>query len=1340
MRCEIHARSRVVATALVLLLAVASAVPASAAWFGVDGAPVAAPTVEVVNLDPGRSRVEVTLAGVEISPVVIDGRDHVRVTLPGHGPILDRGAPQVPFIAISLIVPAEGSSAIRILSAEYEEIAGRPVEPSKGSILRTVDPKTVPYTFGPAYRGGVFPAEVAELSRPYIVRDHRGVNLRIHPVQWDADRGVLRVLARLTLEVTTSGRGGVNPARRTTGAIPTVFAALYAQQFANLDAAVKDAGSTSEGRMLIVCHDPFVAAMQPFIAWKIERGIPTELITTSSVGGSIAGIQAAIDARYQEPEGLAYVILVGDGAEVPHYVRASDGANDDTRYVRLAGDDVYPDALISRISAQTPDQVATQVAKFVAYERDVAGVGDWAHRAVGIASDEDGDSGIYDYERMDQLRDRLLSYEFSDVDRIYQNLGGGTTDIAAAVDAGRSLINYMGHGSGLAWGSVYFNTTHVHELTNTAWPWVIDVSCFNGGISTLGESLAEAWLRAGSKGDPHGAVGMYSASGSIPWVEPTVMQHEAVAVLAAETSHVIGVIAHAGIMEVLDRYGEEGVGLLLVEHYNLFGDCSLMVRTASPNLMTVAHQPVVPILTPSMVVETGAPGVTVTVSSGGVIHGSAIANSQGRADVVFTNAIDAVGTVTLTVFGFNQQTYQASLPVLDPASVTVDPPAVVVGMTTEVTITATDPESGSGLEGVLVRLDGFGFTSADAPADTAGRITVDVTPAYGEVLQVRGRAAGESYDLFVVDLPVTGAVPLDDPVVTAAVPDIGLVGALTPGREGTVSAATAGSGFTLFIRGDGLDLSQTTVDNSLSLTVTPGELSPVIATIGRPGYELFQQDIAVITAMGTLAGTVVDTAGGGAPLTGAGVAGRPVGADPGDPPAFTAVTDSTGSFAPTDPMPVGDYVIEVTRFGYAVHQETVFLLHGANTRAFGLTAASTGAITGSVIATKDGAPLDGTVAIHRADTDELIVSVATDPVTGEYNAGPVPFFDYRVEARSFRHVPASVPLTVNAPAHTVDFSLEVAPGEMLVLADGDPEELVADLEALVYNVTVEMAAASDPAGWDVYDLVIYAAGDNAAPLVDADLRASLIAHEQAGGRLLLEGGDVAFTAMGDPGFPTLAADVLHVAGWHGDAGGELAVAAAGHPVMLAPNIVVGPIDIAFFDWSVADRVSVTADAELVGAWTNFTDQASVICHDDDPAMQGGQIVFFTFAYGSAGAGRRELLENAVVWLLGADPHPLAAQDTDLPAQVVLVGNHPNPFNPSTVIRFALPAAEDVDLAVFDLAGRRVRTLVQQTMPAGRHEIVWRGCDDADRPLASGVYVTRLAAGTERRVTKMTLLK
>lgn len=97
-------------------------------------------------------------------------------------------------------------------------------------------------------------------------------------------------------------------------------------------------------------------------------------------------------------------------------------------------------------------------------------------------------------------------------------------------------------------------------------------------------------------------------------------------------------------------------------------------------------------------------------------------------------------------------------------------------------------------------------------------------------------------------------------------------------------------------------------------------------------------------------------------------------------------------------------------------------------------------------------------------------------------------------------------------------------------------------------------------------------------------------------------------------------------------------------------------------------------------------------------------------------------------------------DGALPARLALLANVPNPFNPSTTVAFALPRAAEVDLAVFDPRGRRVRTLVHGPQPAGHRSAIFDGCDDAGRALASGVYHVRLSAEGATRARAITLSK
>jgi hypothetical protein len=89
----------------------------------------------------------------------------------------------------------------------------------------------------------------------------------------------------------------------------------------------------------------------------------------------------------------------------------------------------------------------------------------------------------------------------------------------------------------------------------------------------------------------------------------------------------------------------------------------------------------------------------------------------------------------------------------------------------------------------------------------------------------------------------------------------------------------------------------------------------------------------------------------------------------------------------------------------------------------------------------------------------------------------------------------------------------------------------------------------------------------------------------------------------------------------------------------------------------------------------------------------------------------------------------------------LHANVPNPFNPVTRITFDLPAVQAVDLAIFDVAGRRVRQLLTAAPhPAGPHSLVWDGRDDQGRTVGTGVYFYRIVAGPHVQTKKMLLLK
>lgn len=99
-------------------------------------------------------------------------------------------------------------------------------------------------------------------------------------------------------------------------------------------------------------------------------------------------------------------------------------------------------------------------------------------------------------------------------------------------------------------------------------------------------------------------------------------------------------------------------------------------------------------------------------------------------------------------------------------------------------------------------------------------------------------------------------------------------------------------------------------------------------------------------------------------------------------------------------------------------------------------------------------------------------------------------------------------------------------------------------------------------------------------------------------------------------------------------------------------------------------------------------------------------------------------------------------DNELPraTKPALAGNYPNPFNPVTNIRFVLPAETRATLRIYDITGRLVKTLVDETMPAGEHSAVWRGRNGSGGSVSSGVYMFELRAGETCETGRMLLLK
>jgi hypothetical protein len=603
---------------------------------------------ETVTLHVGTARLE---------PVAIDGQTWAVVRVPRARLMMDRGRPALPFFGGQLLLEPSHSFEVTDVSITTEVFdltamgyAGP--APSKGHFDRSIDPETVPWTFDDKVYGGVqpYPTARVNLADPALAGPLRLQSLRVPAAQWSPVDNTLTVLTSVTATI-HSKTGGMNLRRRPAPKPNVLFEQVARSRALNYQ-PTRD--GLAPGRLLILAHDDLVSAVEPLADWHRLVGYPTLLEPLSTVphaGSSPTAdeIAAYIQSLYDAPEGLAWIILVGDAAEIPFLRGVNENAPCDPCYTKLEGDDNWPDAAISRISASTPAEVTVQVDKILTYERypDTGSAAAWYTAAFGIAGDDVGGSpSMADWERMDLLKDDLLepAYHYTEFDEIYHN--PSESDVAVAVEDGRSLGLYIGHGGDLYWVTSGFSVSDVHDLTNADMlPVIWDVACVNGAFHSNDECFAESWLRQ----EGGGAVSFEAATTNETWVPPCDAQRGVIDALRLETAFTTGAQHLAGKANCFDLNGDSdgSEGTRFMEQSHLFGSCLLWPRSTEPR---IPEEPLDANVTPtSATLTVTVDGAPLALAGGAIV--SFYSEQGGDPVVVGSGLTDASGVVTASLSG-----------------------------------------------------------------------------------------------------------------------------------------------------------------------------------------------------------------------------------------------------------------------------------------------------------------------------------------------------------------------------------------------------------------------------------------------------------------------------------------------------------------------------------------------------------------------------------------------------------------------------------------------------------------------------------------------------------------
>ena len=626
--------------------------------------------INLINSNIDQTTLEIIVDGYSLNEVL---ENQFSIKIDKGSPILLEGAPNLPKLNTSIIIPDQKNMKIKVLDSEYIELTDINIIPSKGNLSRDVDPKTIPYIYGEQYeKDSFYPYNLASLGDPYIIRDIRGQSVIINPIQYNPISKVLRIYNRIVVEINESknklNKEVKNSIQRFTSEIKSSkeFDNIYNNLFINFPQDLRFDYISDQGNMLIICYDDFISTMNPFVEWKNKKGIPTEIVALSSIGNTVNAIQDFIN-NYYNNNGLSYLLLVGDAAQVPTHI-VSGSASDPT-YGFIEGDDAYSEILVGRFSGNNLSHIETQVRRTIEYERFENFDSSHLNKALGIASTQGpGYGGLSDDEFNDLLaNDFLLEYTYDSYQGLYDS-NASVSDGINAINEGVGIINYTGHAGPTGWGNgAPLNGSHVNNLTNTdKLPFIFTVGCNPGQFNDYTECFCESWMWAtDDNGNPTGAVGHLGSTISQSWEPPMHGQWAMNAILTESYDENLtrsyGGIVVNGCMHMNEAQGSSGINE--TKYWTLFGDPSLLIRTDEPEYLEPTYDQSILIGQTEFVVDIGIDGALVALSNNGILESYAYSNG-GVAVLDISNISNSPGTIDMVISGFNNYPYESSLEVI----------------------------------------------------------------------------------------------------------------------------------------------------------------------------------------------------------------------------------------------------------------------------------------------------------------------------------------------------------------------------------------------------------------------------------------------------------------------------------------------------------------------------------------------------------------------------------------------------------------------------------------------------------------------------------------------------
>ncbi len=536
-----------------------------------------------INIDKTTIEITVSLDEFEFDTVYTDKGLFTSVILPGYGFSFENGQAKLPMIRKMVEIPHESDPELIVMSESWDYVTLNELNlynkilPAQPSVEKNSEYDNEFIIDDNYYSTNEFvPQNIAKIVEIGEIRSRRFALVEISPIQYNPVSGELKLMKTCKIIITLPNSDLTQTYEKIKRYSTPNFENLFELTFANYGAYEKGIITKESEGYLIIVYDGFYDEIEPFADWKTTMGFDTTVTKTSEIPGGATkeNIHDYIDNAYNTwniPP--AYVLLVGDTPQIPTYIGTEGPDAVDLYYVTINSGDYFPDIFIGRFPASQESHVTAMVDKTIYYEEGNFSDTEWIKKAAFMAGNDNYwiSEGTHNY-----VISTYLEPNGYNCDKIYKvTYGANTQDVTDALNDGRSLAIFSGHGSIYNWDDgPHFNQGDIEELTNYGmYPFVCSHSCLTGSFQ-VPECFGETWLREADKG----GIAFWGASESTLWDEDDILERGMFQAWWDDgLEWIIGGMTDMALYYVYENYSGGGYTQYYFEAYNILGDPSVKI-------------------------------------------------------------------------------------------------------------------------------------------------------------------------------------------------------------------------------------------------------------------------------------------------------------------------------------------------------------------------------------------------------------------------------------------------------------------------------------------------------------------------------------------------------------------------------------------------------------------------------------------------------------------------------------------------------------------------------------------------------------------------------------------